>query len=118
MPKAPRAKAAHRRHKRILKAAKGFQGARSKLFKTAQEAVQRSQQNATIHRKTRKRDFRRLWILRINAAARMRGLTYNRFIEGLRKAGIQVDRKMLADIAVTDAAAFDQMADKARTALA
>jgi large subunit ribosomal protein L20 len=118
MARVTRGKTAHRRHKRILKAAKGYRGARSKLFKTAKEAVQRAQQNATAHRKRRKRDFRRLWIVRINAAARMRGMNYSRFMEGLNKAEIRVDRKMLAEIAVSDPAAFDEFVSKAKAALA
>jgi large subunit ribosomal protein L20 len=118
MPRVTRGKTAHRRHKRVLKAARGYRGARSKLFKTAKEAVQRAQENATVHRKNRKRDFRRLWITRINAAARMRGMNYARFIEGLKKADVRVDRKWLAEIAVSDPTAFDDMAAVAKAALA
>ncbi|MHC5037331.1 MAG: 50S ribosomal protein L20 [Planctomycetota bacterium] len=118
MARVPRGKTAHRRHKAILKAAKGYRGARSKLFKTAKEAVQRAQQNATAHRRLRKRDFRRLWIIRINAAARLRGLNYSRFIEGLKKADIRVDRKMLAEMAVSDPSVFDEMVSRAKAALA
>ena len=118
MARVRRGKTAHRRHKRVLKAARGYRGARSKLFKTAKEAVQRAQENATAHRKLRKRDFRRLWIVRINAAARMRGINYSRFMEGLKKANILIDRKMLAEIAVSDPAAFDEIVNQAKTALA
>jgi large subunit ribosomal protein L20 len=118
MPRISRGKTAHARHHKMLKAARGYRGGRSKLFKSAKEAVQNAQQYATIHRKTRKRDFRRLWILRINAAARMRGMNYGRFMEGLRKAEIGVNRKMLAELAISDPPAFDEMVAKARAALA
>jgi large subunit ribosomal protein L20 len=117
MARVTRGKTAHRRHKRVLKAARGYRGSRSKLFKTAKEAVQRARENATIHRKTKKRDFRRLWITRINAAARMRGMNYSRFMQGLNKAQIRMDRKMLAEIAISDPAAFDEIVSRAKAAL-
>jgi large subunit ribosomal protein L20 len=103
----------HKRHKKIISRAKGYWGARSRLFKTANEAVAHALQYAYRDRRTRKRDFRRLWITRINAAARQNGMTYNRFIEGLTKAGIQIDRKILADMAVNDQAAFAALVQKA-----
>ena len=95
-----------RRHKKILKLARGYRGARSRRFRTANEQVLHSLRYATISRKLKKRDFRRLWIQRINAAARQHGLSYSRFIHGLKLAGIDINRKMLADIAVHDRQAF------------
>ena len=117
MARVTRGKVKHRRKKRIFKRARGFRGGRSKLYRTALEAVNRADQFATIHRKLKKRDFRRLWITRISAAARMRGLTYSRLINGLKIAKIDINRKMLADLAVADSAAFDSLAEKARKAL-
>jgi large subunit ribosomal protein L20 len=107
-----------KRKKQIMKAARGAFGARSKLWKAAKENVERGWAYAYRDRKNRKREFRRLWIIRINAAARQNDLSYNVFMNGLRKAGIEVDRKILADLAVRDPAAFTVLADKARTALA
>ena len=107
-----------KRRKKTLKLAKGYYGAKSKLFKTAKEAVMKSGQYAYIGRKQRKRDFRRLWIVRINAAARLNGMSYSNLINGLNKAGITIDRRQLADIAVRDAAAFSAIADQAKAALA
>jgi large subunit ribosomal protein L20 len=98
----------------LLRQAKGFRGTRSRLIKRANEAVMRSLQYQYRDRRTRKRDMRRLWITRINAAARANGMPYGRFIEGLNKAGVEVDRKMLADLAVRDAAAFSQLVEVAR----
>jgi large subunit ribosomal protein L20 len=118
MARVTRGKTAHRRHKRVLKAARGYRGGRSKLYSVAKAAVHRAQENATAHRKRKKRDFRRLWIIRINAAARQRGINYARFIEGLNKANVCVDRKVLAEIAVSDPAAFDEFVTKAKAALA
>jgi large subunit ribosomal protein L20 len=106
-----------RKKKRIRKAARGSWGGRSKLLRVAKENLVRSMRNAYIGRKERKRDFRRLWIERINAAARQRGLIYSAFIHGLTKAGVEVDRKILADIAVTDPAAFDSLVEVAREGL-
>ncbi len=118
MARVKRGVTAHARHKKILKLAKGYRGRRKNCFKTAKQAVERSLQYAYRDRRQRKRDFRRLWIQRINAAARDHGLTYGRFVHGLKLAGIQVDRKVLADLAVRDHSAFAQLATEARTALA
>ena len=101
------------RHKKILKQAKGYYGRRKNTIRTAKQAVEKSQQYAYRDRKRRKRTFRALWIQRINAAAREHGLTYGRFIDGLNKSGIEVDRKVLADIAVHDAAAFKALVEQA-----
>jgi len=117
MPRATNAAASRRRRKKIIKEAKGFRGRRSKLFRYAKNAVMKARVYAYRDRKTRKRNFRMLWQLRINAAARAHGLTYSRFMEGLKAAGILVDRKILADIAVTDEAAFKAIFDQAKTAL-
>ena len=107
----------HREKVRYFKAAKGFRGGRSKLWRTVREAMIRSWAYAFRDRRQRKRQFRRLWIVRINAAARMRGVNYSRFISGLKKSGIELDRKQLAHIAVHDPAAFDQLAETAKAAL-
>ena len=117
MPRATNAAASRRRRKKIIKEAKGFRGRRSKLFRYAKNAVMKARVYAYRDRKTRKRNFRMLWQLRINAAARALGLTYSRFMEGLKAAGILVDRKILADIAVNDAAAFEAVFNQAKTAL-
>ena len=117
MPRATNSPASRKRRKRMIKKAKGFRGFRSKLYRYAKDAVYRSQSWAYRDRKVRKRDFRRLWIQRINAAARSHGLSYSRFMEGLKAAEIDLDRKVLADIAVLDAEAFDELAQKAKTAL-
>jgi len=111
---------AHSRHKKIIKAAKGYYGARSTNFKTATQAVDKANQYATRDRKVRKRNFRALWIQRINAAVRGhdQALTYSRFINGLSLAGIEVDRKVLADLAVNEPDAFTAIVDKAKAALA
>jgi len=114
MPRVKRGVTTHKRHKKVLSRAKGYWGARSRLFKTAKEAVMHAMQYAYRDRRNRKRDFRRLWIIRINAACRAQGTTYGRFIEGLGKAGVEVDRKMLADLAVNDAQAFAQLVEQAR----
>ena len=106
-----------KRKKQILKHAKGAFGARSKLWKAAKENVERGWKYAYRDRKNKKRDFRRLWIVRINAAARQHDMSYNVFISGLGKAGIEIDRKILADIAVRDPQAFGALADKVRAAL-
>lgn len=107
-----------RRHKEILKLARGYYGRRSKTYKAAREAVIHALDYAYRHRRERKRDFRRLWIARINAAARLHGLSYSRFMHGLRRAGVGIDRKILADLAVRDEAAFRALAETARRALA
>ena len=109
----------HRRHKKVLDAAKGYYGRRSKTFKVAKQAVDKANQYATRDRKNRKRQFRALWIQRINAAVRARdeSLTYSKFIGALAAAGIEVDRKVLADLAVHDAEAFGAIVDQAKSAL-
>ena len=108
---------AHRRHKKILKLAKGFYGARSKIFRAANPAVMRSLASATIGRKRRKRDFRRLWITRINAGARLNGLSYSRLMDGLRKSGIEINRKMLSEMAIADANGFAELCETAKQAV-
>ncbi|MEW8977363.1 MAG: 50S ribosomal protein L20 [Symbiobacterium sp.] len=105
------------RHKKILKLAKGYWGGKSKLFRPANETVMKALYYARRDRRQRKRNFRRLWIARINAAARMNGLTYSQFMNGLSKAGVQLNRKVLADIAVNDAAGFSALVEKAKASL-
>jgi len=118
MPRATNAVASRARRKKILKAAKGnFQG-RRKLYRTAKETVQKGMVYAYAHRRLRKRDFRRLWIVRINAAARLYGLSYSLFIDGLKKAGVILDRKILADMAVRDKEGFARLADLASKSIA
>ena len=107
----------HARHKKVIKAAKGYYGRRKSTFKVARQAVDKANQYATRDRKARKRNFRALWIQRINAAARREGLTYGRMIHGLKTAGIEIDRKVLADLAVRDPAGFTGLARKAQAAL-
>lgn len=107
-----------KRRKRMLKLAKGYYGSKHTLFKTAKEQVMNSYNYAYRDRRQKKRDFRKLWIARINAAARMNGLSYSKLMHGLKVAGIEINRKMLADLAVTDAAAFTALAEKAKKALA
>ena len=109
--------ASHRRHKKYLSAAKGFRGGRSRLYRTAREAVARSLQYAIIGRKNRKLDFRTLWILRINAGARLSGLSYSRFMHGLKLAGIELNRKVLADLAVYQKDDFAKVVELAKAAL-
>ena len=109
---------ARRRHKKIISKAKGYYNARRKVFRVAKQAVTKAHQYAYIGRKQRKRQFRALWIVRINAGARMYGLSYSRLMNGLKKADINVDRKVLADIAVHDIKAFGALAEKAKAALA
>jgi large subunit ribosomal protein L20 len=113
MPRATNAPARLRRRKRILKAAKGYYGARSKRLRTASDAVDRAMASAFKDRKRKKRDFRRLWITRISAACRMRDINYSRFMNGLKKASIDINRKMLSEIAISDAAAFDALVQTA-----
>lgn len=108
---------AHKRHKKVLKFTKGQYGSRSTLFKRANEAMLKSLFYAFRDRRNRKRDFRKLWITRINAAARINGLSYSRFVHGLKLADVQVDRKVLADIAARDAVTFTQLADLAKSKL-
>jgi large subunit ribosomal protein L20 len=118
MPRVKRGVQAHAKHKKVLKAAKGYYGARRKIYRVAKQAVIKAGQYAYRDRRVKKRQFRSLWIQRINAAARMNDLSYSRFMNGLNKAGIEIDRKMLADIAVHDMPAFTQLAEKAKAALA
>ena len=106
-----------RRHKRVLKLTKGQRGSKHRLFKRANEAMMKSLEYAYRDRRNRKRDFRRLWITRINAAARQNGMSYSQFMHGLKQAGVELDRKVLADIAMHDAAGFNQLADVAKSAL-
>ena len=117
MARVKRGVVAHARHKKVLKQAKGYYGARSKVYRVAKQAVIKAGQYAYRDRRQRKRQFRRLWIVRINAAARQFGLSYSRFMDGLNKAGIEVDRKVLADLAVHDIAAFGVLAEKAKANL-
>jgi large subunit ribosomal protein L20 len=112
-----RAANAHKKRREVLEQASGYRGQRSRLYRKAKEQVTHSLVYAYRDRKQRKGDFRQLWITRINAAARANGMTYNRFIQGLRLAGIEVDRKILADLAVNDAAAFAALVETARAAL-
>jgi len=114
MPRVKRGVTTHRRHKRILRNAKGYQGTRHRLIKTAREAVEKGWQYAYRDRKQRKRQFRALWIARINAAARDNGISYSKMIHGLGVAGVEVDRKNLADIAVADPKAFADLAEVAK----
>ncbi len=118
MPRVKRGVTAHARHKKILKLAKGYYGARSKVFRVAKQAVIKAGQYAYRDRRQRRRQFRALWIARINAGARQNGLSYSRLIAGLKKAGVEVDRKILADIAYHDEVAFTALAEQAKTALA
>jgi large subunit ribosomal protein L20 len=118
MPRVKRGVTAHARHKKILKQAKGYYGARSKVFRVAKQAVIKAGQYAYRDRRQRRRQFRALWIARINAGARDNGLSYSRMIAGLKKAGIEVDRKILADIAYHDTVAFSAIAEQAKAALA
>jgi large subunit ribosomal protein L20 len=117
MARVKRGVQARRRHKKILKMAKGYYGARSRVYRVAVQAVIKASQYSYRDRKQKKREFRSLWIQRINAAARLHGLSYSRLIDGLNKAGIKVDRKMLADLAVHDLAAFGVLAEEAKAQL-
>src|SRR6056297_3723932 len=117
MPRATNAPASRKRRNRILKKAKGFRGSRSKVYRTAKDAVYKSQQWAYRDRKNRKRTFRQLWIARIGAAARNNEMTYSRFMEGMNAAGIELDRKVLSDLAVNDEAAFTSLVEKSKAAL-
>ena len=118
MARVKRGVTAHARHKKVLEQAKGYRGRRKNTIRAAKAAVDRAGQFAYRDRRNRKRSFRALWIQRINAAVRLEGLTYSRFICGLERAGIEIDRKVLADIAGSDQAAFKAIADKVRAALA
>jgi large subunit ribosomal protein L20 len=117
MPRVKRGVTAHARHKKVLGKAKGYYGARSKVYRVAKQAVTKAGQYAYRDRRERKRQFRTLWIARINAAARDNGLSYSRMIDGLNKANVEVDRKVLADLAVFDAAGFSALAEKAKAGL-
>ncbi len=117
MPRVTRSVARLKRKKKIMRAAKGARGGRSKLYKSAKENVERGLRYAYRDRRRRKREFRRLWIIRINAAARMHDLSYNRFMAGLKQAGVEINRKMLADLAVRDAEAFGELAEVAKRSL-
>ena len=117
MPRARCSPHSRARRRKILKAAKGYVGGRSRTLRQAKETVEKALCYAYRDRRTRKRDFRRLWITRINAATRMEGLPYNRFMEGIKKAEIVLDRKILADLAVSDPASFSQIVQRARAAL-
>lgn len=117
MSRVKRGVTTHARHRKVIKAAKGYYGQRKNAFRTANQAVEKARQYAYRDRKTRKRNFRALWIQRINAAAREHGMTYGRFIHGLSQAGIEVDRKVLADLAVREPDAFETLVIKAREAI-
>jgi large subunit ribosomal protein L20 len=118
MARVKRGVTARAKHKKVLKKAKGYYGARSRVYRVATQAVTKAGQYAYRDRRQKKRQFRRLWIVRINAAARMFDMSYSRFMDGLNKSNIEVDRKMLADLAVNDIDAFGQLAEKAKAALA
>ena len=118
MARVKRAVNAHKKRRKVLKLAKGYYGAKSKQYRTAKEAVMKSQKYAYIGRRLKKSDFRKLWIARINAAARINGISYSRMMDGLKKSGIEINRKILADMAVNDAAAFAKLAETAKKALA
>lgn len=117
MARVKRGVVARRRHKKILKQAKGYYGARSRVFRVAKQAVIKAGQYAYRDRRQRKRQFRQLWIARINAGARVNGLSYSKFINGLKKASIEVDRKILADLAVHEKSAFSALVEKAKACL-
>ena len=117
MPRVKRGVTARKRHKKVLKLAKGYRGARSRTFRVANESVLKALSYAHRDRRAKKRDFRKLWIARINAAARKDGLSYSRFMDGLKKAGVDVNRKMLAQMAVEDDGAFSQLVDVAKKSL-
>lgn len=118
MPRVKRGVTAHAKHKKVIDQAKGYSGRRKNVFRVAKQAVTKAAQYAYRDRRQRKRQFRALWIARINAAARIHGLSYSRFIDGLNKASIEVDRKVLADLAVFDKVAFGALAEQAKSSLA
>ena len=118
MARVKRGVQAHRRHKKVLARAKGYYGARSRVYRVAVQAVMKAGQYAYRDRRNKKRSFRRLWIARINAGARLNGLSYSRLINGLKKASVEIDRRILADIAMHDAVAFTAICEKAKSALA
>ncbi len=117
MARVKRGVIAHARHKKILKAAKGYYGARSRTYRVAVQAVTKAGQYAYRDRRQKKRQFRQLWIVRINAAARQNGLSYSKFVNGLKKASIEIDRKILSNIAINDKATFTVLVEKAKAAL-
>ncbi|KMT22665.1 50S ribosomal protein L20 [Clostridium cylindrosporum] len=117
MARVKRAVHSHKRRRKVLKLAKGYYGAKSKLYKIAKQAVMKALSQAYIGRKLKKRDYRRLWIARINAAARVNGLSYSKMINGLKIAGVDINRKMLSEIAINDAAAFAELAEVAKSKL-
>ena len=117
MSRVKRGVTTHARHRKVIKAAKGYYGRRKNTFRIANQAVEKAGQYAYRDRKVRKRNFRALWVQRINAAARINGLTYGRFIDGLNKAGIEIDRKVMADIAVHEPEAFTALAEQAKAVL-
>lgn len=116
MPRVKRGNVARKRRKKILKLAKGFRGSHSKLFRTANQQVMKALRNAYRDRRKKKRDFRRLWIVRVNAAARMNGLSYSQFTHKLKQSNIEINRKMLAELAVVDPAAFTKIVEIAKSA--
>jgi large subunit ribosomal protein L20 len=117
MPRVKRGVTARKRHKKILKLAKGYYGAKSKIFRPANQQVMKSLNYAYIHRKKKKGEFRKLWIARINAAARINGLSYSKFMNGLKKAGVQINRKMLAEMAISDSKSFSKLVQIAKEQL-
>jgi len=118
MPRVKRGVTAHARHKKVLEQAKGYRGRRKSVYRVAKQAVTKAGQYAYRDRRQRKRQFRALWIVRINAAAREHGLSYSRFMDGLNKANVEIDRKVLADLAVMDKAAFAEVVNQAKSGLA
>ncbi len=118
MPRVKRGVTARARHKKVLKKAKGYYGARSRVYRVAKQAVIKAAQYAYRDRRQRKRQFRALWVIRINAAARLSGLSYSRFMNGLKKIGVELDRKVLADLAVNDKTTFAKLAEQAKQAVA
>ena len=118
MPRATNGPASRRRRNNRLKLAKGFKGSRSKLFRQATESVDRAQAMAYVHRKVKKRNFRQLWIVRMNAACRLNGISYSRFIDGCNKAGITLNRKVLSEIAIHDPEGFTKVVETAKTKIA
>ena len=118
MARVKRAVNSRKNHKKVLKLAKGYYGGKSRLFKTANETVIRALRNAYVGRRLKKRDFRRLWIARINAASRMNGLSYSKFMNGIKLAGVDINRKMLAEMAVNDAEGFKTLAELAKSKIA
>ena len=118
MPRVKRGVVAHARHKKVLERAKGYRGARKNIYRVAKQAVDKADQYAYRDRRQRKRQFRALWIARINAAARINGLSYSRLMNGLKKSEIEIDRKVLADLAIHDKEAFTALAEQAKSGLA